>query len=254
MDVSNAYNNIQELLKKHPENIAVLEHEIDIALQIQYFKESKAIKKELDSQEVLGSKDLLFGDEMTLEHKRALLSNLASVNDVEAYRTIEKYLNQPDESLKEWAILAYQESKMLMESSLLDQAPLFISTGLGGKGKKLRYFIVVITRDKRPLSELHQKVIRSEFEFGFSGQGAELEDIDYYGYMATITGVVPLSVGLKDLLLGIVKQCNELGDFLSPSFMVTNVKKMSFEEIEKAILEYEEKKRNNRADENGIEN
>ncbi len=254
MDVSNAYNKIQQLLKKHPENIAVLEHEIDINLQIQYFKESKAIKKELDKQEVLERKELLFGDDLTLENKRELLSQLASVNNVEAYRSIEEYLKQPDESLKEWAILAFQESKMLMESTLLDQAPLFISTGLGGKGQKLRYFIVVITRDKRPLSELHQNVIRSEFEFGFSSQGAELEDIDFYGYMATVTGVVPLNIGLKDLLSGVVKQCNELGDFLSPSFMVTNVKKMSFEEIERAIQEYEEKKHNKRIEENGIEN
>jgi len=254
MDVSNAYNKIQQLLEKHPENIAVLEHEIDINLQIQYFKESKAIKKELDRQEVLERKELLFGDDLTLENKRELLSQLASVNNVEAYRSIEEYLKQPDESLKEWAILAFQESKMLMESTLLDQAPLFISTGLGGKGQKLRYFIVVITRDKRPLSELHQNVIRSEFEFGFSSQGAELEDIDFYGYMATVTGVVPLNIGLKDLLSGVVKQCNELGDFLSPSFMVTNVKKMSFEEIERAIQEYEEKKHNKRIEENGIEN
>jgi len=254
MDVSNAYNKIQQLLEKHPENIAVLEHEIDINLQIQYFKESKAIKKELDRQEVLERKELLFGDDLTLENKRELLSQLASVNNVEAYRSIEEYLKQPDESLKEWAILAFQESKMLMESTLLDQAPLFISTGLGGKGQKLRYFIVVITRDKRPLSELHQNVIRSEFEFGFSSQGAELEDIDFYGYMATVTGVVPLNIGLKDLLSGVVKQCNELGDFLSPSFMVTNVKKMSFEEIERAIQEYEEKKYNKRIEENGIEN
>ncbi len=46
-------------------------------------------------------------------------------------------------------MLAFQENKMLLESSLLDENQILISTGLGGKGMKLRYFTVMQTFDRK---------------------------------------------------------------------------------------------------------
>jgi len=232
---SRAYHKMKDLVGKYAGNISVLEEEIDIELQMQYFKESKQCKREINRTEVLDNKDVLFDEKLSYEAKRTLLCQLASIDDVSAYRSIEKYALKPDSSLEEWSKLAFQESKMLLQSTFLDKAPLFISTGLGGKGTNLRYFIVVSSVDYKPFTEVQKGVVQSEFEFGFKKAKAEIEEIQHCSFFTTITGLIPIETGLKDLFRGIIMSCNELGGFLNTSFLVTNVKKLSHDEIEKSI-------------------
>jgi hypothetical protein len=226
---------IEQLLKNYPENVSVLEEAIDVKLQVKYFKETKKQKESLDKVFVLEQKDKLFDSKLSLEEKKVLLCQLASVNEVEAFRTIEKYKANPDKDLTQWAILAFQESKMLMQSAFLDQKPLFISTGLGGKGNQLRYFVVIFTRDNTVFSPYQEELVEKEVRFAFKREGAELEEIEFMGYYVKFTGLVSLNTGLKNLLSEVVKECNELGDFLNTSILVTNVKKLSAGEIEQLM-------------------
>lgn len=235
MQQRNGMDKLKQKIKQYGNNITVLEEEIDIKLQMQYFKESKAVKQTLDQSKVLKEKDKLFDDGLSLEEKRLLLSRLASVNQVEAFRTLEAYRKQPDKSLMEWSVLAYQESKMLLQSTLLDEPPLFISTGLGGKGTKLRYFIVFKSLANKFFTDAQQQIISGELEYAFKHSNAELEDLRFFSYFATITGLIPLEVGLKTFFAEIVQHCNELGHFVDPSLIITNARKLSFTEIEKAI-------------------
>ncbi|MCU4157998.1 hypothetical protein J1N10_18635 [Carboxylicivirga sp. A043] len=223
---------IDQLLRSYSDNISVLEEAIDVSLQAKYFKESKQQKATIDKTLILEQKDKLFDPNVSIEDKKVLLCQLASLNEVEAFHTIEKYKEQADVALGQWAILAYQESKMLMQSVFLDHKPIFISTGLGGKGKLLRYFVVIFTRNKAVFSPFQEELVESEVRFAFKGEGAELEEMGFRGCYVAFTGLVSLNTGLKKLLSGIIKQCNELGDFLDTSILVTNVKKLSAGEIE----------------------
>ncbi|MBR8538315.1 hypothetical protein KDU71_22280 [Carboxylicivirga sediminis] len=241
---------MQKLLEKYAGNIAILEEKIDVQLQLQYFKESKQQKKELDKEQVLTQKEKLFDPDYSLEEKKLLMCQLASVNEVEAYRMLEAYKANPDKALVDWSILAYQESKMLLQSTLLDEKPLFISTGLGGKGNKLRYFVVLFTNEQQVFSQYQEQLVKGEVEYAFRKNSAEIEELEFCGYYMTIQALVPLDCGLKNMLAKIIKQCNELGDFLSPSLLVTNVKKLSLGEIEKLI---DQQQSNQNINKNGIE-
>lgn len=225
----------RERIKKYGDNISVLEEEIDLKLQMQYFEASKAVKLTLDKANVLRERHMLFADGISLEQKKLLLSKLASVNEVEAFRTLEAYSRHPDALLMEWSILAYQESKMLLQSSLLDKSPLYISTGLGGKGTKLRYFVVVKTLDSKCFTELQRQIVTNELKYAFNDSNAELEDISFYSNFVTITGLVPLKIGLKTLFSTFIRNSNELGNFVDPSIIITNTRKLSVTEIEQAI-------------------
>nr|WP_321451893.1 hypothetical protein [uncultured Carboxylicivirga sp.] len=228
-------------IKQYGNNVVILEEEIDLRLQIEYLKESAVVKKTIDIEKVLKDKNRLFDDGMSLNEKRLLLSKLASINNVEAYRTLEAYRQKPDKSLMEWSVLAYQESKMLMQSSLLDKPPLFISTGLGGKGTKLRYFIVIKARTKKYFSDFQQQVVAKEIYHAFKSKEAELEDLRFFGYFATLTALVPLEVGLKQFLGRIIKNCNEMGNFVDGRMMITNSRKLTLNQIKKAIDNSENK-------------
>ncbi len=133
------------------------------------------------------------------------------------------------------------ESRMLLESRLLDESQVFISTGLGGKEAKLRYFVVLVSRCNMELNETHKKVIINEFDYILKKYNAEVEEKDFSEYMATLLLLLPMNHSLKMVFQEAIKECNKYGDFLNEEFIVTNVKTLSFTEI-KHFLEGKKEK------------
>lgn len=231
----NIYDKIQEIFGQVPENLNILEESINIELQMEYFEFSKKIKKNLVTENVLKSKDQLFQKELAVSARKKLLVQLASVEEVDAYRTIEKYLKEPDPELKEWAILAFQESRMLLQSKFLDENQVFISTGLGGKGSSLRYFVVLISNEDSPFSELQQKIIKNEFEYTLKRNAGEVENLNFEENFATLLTILPIKVSIRDIFKEAISESNQYGNFLKSNFIVTNVKKLNIEEIKDFI-------------------
>jgi hypothetical protein len=227
----NLYEKIQELLGNLQGTFNILEDQIDIDIQLEYFETSKEIKKTLDIESALSQKDNLFSNKLHLDKKKSLLIQLASIDQVEAFRALELYQKQPDPTLRDWATLAMQESRMLLESTFLDQNQVFISTGLGGKGQKLRYFIVFLLKNEMIVNDLRKKVINNEMNFIFKKFSAEIEDIKYSDTFSTIKAIIPIEVHLNDMFEEAIENCNQFGDFLQMNFIVTNLKELTFDEI-----------------------
>lgn len=248
MDRSHMLDKLKKMFEEDPDNINILEEVIDVDLQLKYFKASVKAKKELDEPEVLSKKELLFDKETPKREKRKLLAQLASVNQVEAYRAIEKYSAEAETAMRKWSILALQESRMLIHASLMDTVPIFISTGLGGKGKKLRYFVVFLHTKDEAFNKLQQSLIQGELEFVAAKSNAEIEELKFYHAYCTALVLIPLRNSIKDTFTEVVNNCNEFGGFLHHSFMVTNVKKLSEADILQSI-----EKSKNKPDEPQIE-
>lgn len=237
MDRHHMLDKLKKMFEEDPDNINILEEVIDVDLQLKYFKASVKAKKELDEEAVMARQELLFDKATTKREKRILLAQLASINQVEAYRTLEKYTAVAETAIKKWAILALQESRMLIHASLLDTVPVFISTGLGGKGKKLRYFVVFVSISGNAFTDLQQSLIEGELKFVATKAAADVEEVKFYNGYCTVTILVPLKQSIKDTFTEVVTNCNEFGGFLHHSFMVTNVKKLSEADILHAIEE-----------------
>jgi len=150
---------------------------------------------------------------------------------VESYRILEKFLNGNQGGFNAWAILALQENRMLLESVLLDESHVFISTGLGGKGEKLRYFIVLFGKDKTDFTDLQKKIIRNELEICLKKYNSEMEELNFSGYLANLMAIIPMKVIIKQIFDEAISECNEYGNFLLSNFIITNVKELSFDEI-----------------------
>jgi len=232
MENDNIYDKIMELFGKIPENFSILEEQIDIKVQMSYFEDSKKLKgSKMDKEEVLDRSKDLYGSSIDIDTKKNILVKLANLDDVEAFRAIENYTNYADVDLKDWAALALQESRMTIESSLLDENQVIISTGLGGKGKKLRYFAVLATKETQEFSELQKRLVTKELEFALRKQEGEIETIDFTDNYCTFLSIVPLNVSIKELIRLSIEECNQIGDFISERFILTNVKVLSIEEI-----------------------
>ena len=232
MESDNIYNKILELFGRIPENYSILEEQIDIKTQMAYFESSKKVKiNRPDKIETLAKKELLFDDNISTNQKMEILTSLANLDDVEAYRLIEKYFKHCPPELKDWVTLALQECRMTLESSLLDENQVIISTGLGGKGKKLRYFTVLASKEGKSFSELQKKLIEKELNFSMKKREGEIEKIEFHDNYSTFLAIVPLNVSIKELINIAIDECNQIGNFISTKFILTNVKILSIDEI-----------------------
>jgi len=216
------------------ENVNILQEEIDIELQMEYFEASKKYKNIKDNN-IEEDIKILTKIDAPHQDKKDALNRLASLENVEAYRAIENYNKHADYELRQWSVLALQESRMIIESEILGENQIFISTGLGGKGDKLRYFVVIIQRDKNPFSEIQQKIIKSEFEFILEKYEADIESIKTDSFYTKLLVLLPLNTQIKEIFQQAINESNQFGDFISESFIITNVKKLSSEEITEFI-------------------
>jgi len=133
-------------------------------------------------------------------------------------------------------VLALQESRMVIQSSLLGEQQVFISTGLGGKGQNIRYFVAMMHAEANTaFTDTQRKLIESEFRFFLSESEGELEEITFDDHFVTAVFLFPLRQNLHTIFKSFVDECNQFGNFLSEDVIITNVKKLNVEEIEEFI-------------------
>ncbi len=228
----NLYEKIQEILGGTPGRLKILEDRIDIDLQVEYYECSRRVKEEKDEVWAFDHMQYLEEPGYSLDVKKEILARLATIEKVECYRAIEAFLKIAEKPLRDWAILSLNESRMQIESEIMNENQVFISTGLGGKDGKLRYFVVLMSRTNADLTATQQMVIKNEFEYILKKFDAELEELNYSGYMGTILMLLPMTFSLKNVFKEAIDECNKYGNFLYDDFIVTNVKTLSFKEIE----------------------
>ena len=231
----NLYEKIREILGGSPAKLKILEQQIDMDLQMEYYECSRKIREEKDEKWAWENMQYLEEPGYSEDVKKEILARLASIAKVECYRAIESFMNSAEESLRSWAILSLNESRMVLESKIMDENQVFISTGLGGKDEKLRYFVVLMTRSRIDLSETQQMVINNEFGFILKKFDAEVEELHFSGSLATILLLLPMNHSLKTVFKEAIDECNRYGDFLNDDFIVTNVRVLSFQEIEEFL-------------------
>ncbi len=232
MEEKHFYQNIQKVLESLPDNFSILEEQIDIDIQVKYFDLAKKIRSKTNANDSFEKREELFSEEITVDRKRQILLSIATIDDVKAFRTIEKFAGIANNELKQWAILALQESRMLIQSSLLDEQQVFISTGLGGKGQKLRYYAVFVNKNRNEiLSGTQQKLLKEELIFELNQNEGEFETMDFSEGFSTVMVMLPLQSDIKSVFRNVIDECNQYGDFLDDDMIVTNVKIMSRNEI-----------------------
>ena len=249
------YNNIQRALDNLPKNVNILEEKIDLNTQMAYFEFSKEVRKKDVAKECFEARDELFEKKVSAERKKEILTAIAGMDDVKAFRTIEKFLQTKNKKLKQWAVLAYQESRMLIQSSLLEEQQVFISTGLGGEGNNLRYFVVFIQKDREEkLSKSQQKLLKNELIYEIEKGEGKFEQIEFIEGFTTANVLLPLQANIKVIFRNVIDECNQYGNFLDEDMIVTNVKVIGRDEIiEMLEHQVEEEDEDEEIDENGFD-
>lgn len=230
---------IEELLAMAGSNLNILEEEVDIKVQKEYFHLALALSQNSGTysqikKEYLEHINDLFDPEVVPEVKKRMLVVLATINEVAVYRAIENFSKQAS-PLQKWAIIALQQSRMVLQSNLLDDPGIFISTGLGGHGLLLRYFCVFFNRINGDLPAFQQNTLKNELETAIHAAQGTIENMEFKPDFTTALLLLPLQTDLQPLFTGLIDECNQYGNFLLQNMIITNVKKLSEDEIHQIL-------------------
>jgi hypothetical protein len=220
------------------DNFILIEEPIDLSIQGEYFSSSETIDFDnVDYKEVLTESDKLFHKHTPIESKKRILILLAHLGTAESCRILEKYLKISEGNLRDWALLSLKECRMFLESVLLKEEGGFISTGLGGKDNKLRYYFIVSSKGGLPFLETHRNTLQRGFEKTSHKYEFEIEEINFETTYAVIGILIPMDVAVGEVIEEGISECNKTGEFLFLHYYVTNVKKPTHEEISKYLEE-----------------
>ncbi|MCS2892611.1 hypothetical protein NXV77_16290 [Parabacteroides faecis] len=167
------FKRFRDSFSKMDGHFHILEQRVPVELQMEYFKYSEQVRKgkvkqDLDDMDYTAFRESLSNPEATTDYKKYILSMLATSKEVKAYRMLEDYVQHPDEDVSNWAYMALMESRISLESELSDEKQIYISTGLGGKGEKLRFYVLMLSKDRNPFLDYQRKVIEREFAYFFA--------------------------------------------------------------------------------------
>ncbi len=226
------------------DNMHMLNEIVPVEEQMKYFQFSKYIQKDTEKDHMDRNYLIarLFTPEVGIEDKRYYLSVLAGIVDVAAYRAIETYHSSPMEpELKYWSALALAESKILLDAEFSGQKQFFVSTGLGGVGKKLRFFGVIATKNRESFTPFQNELLLRELRFQFQNNDVDIEELEYRDNYLRILLLCGLNHDARICIEKAIDEANEFGDFLDPRFILTNVKAIDDKEIVE-VLNKENKK------------
>lgn len=232
------FKKFQDSFSRMNGHFHILEQRVPVELQMEYFKYSEKVlsdKKPLKNMDYTAFQESLEDPEVTTDHKKYVLSMLATSRDVRAYRMLEEYVQAPGQDVRNWAYMALMESRISLESELSDEKQIYISTGLGGRGEKLRFFVLMLSKGKKPFLDYQRQVIEREFAYLLSRADCEVERLSVYEQHVELVFLIPVRTDIKVTIDSVINECNQYGDFLAEVFTITNVKELSEEEIAEII-------------------
>jgi len=236
------FDNTYRLLHKSFEHLRgefhILETNIPVEKQMEYFRYSEIVRRQKEKPTVEEAIDILDNRYTTDNEKKCAMTLLAISGDVKAYRALElysPYIEYYVEHLKDWMELALLQAKITLESEFSDEKQIFISTGLGGKGEMLRLYAFFKSNNLRPFSPYQVQLIEKEFPFFINEACGVIEKIEVFENYFTLLFLVNIKSDIKYLLENAVIECNQYGNFIDCSFIVTNVKVFDEEEIKREL-------------------
>ncbi|EJX00116.1 hypothetical protein EVA_11778 [gut metagenome] len=165
---------------------------------------------------------------------------LATSKSVRAYRLLEEYVKTPSEDVKEWSYMALMDARISLESDLSDEKQVYISTGLGGKGEKLRFYVLMVSNGKLPFQEYQKQTIEREIAYYFPKVDCEVERLFIGENYVELLFLVPVRSDIKSIVDKVIIECNQYGDFISNTFTITNVKELNPNEIAEILSRNED--------------
>ncbi|MDR0546104.1 MAG: hypothetical protein LBG77_00720 [Dysgonamonadaceae bacterium] len=218
------------------ENVHVLDTVVPVEKQMEYFHFSETVRRNLKNESIDDLIEELKREDIPLADQKYILSMLAVSGDVKAFRAIEAYSKGDfDPALADWVAMSILQAKMTLESEFSDEQQVFISSGLGGKGDKLRFYAFFQSENLIPFTDYQRNLITQEFSYSIQKYQGEAEEIKIEKNYFSVLFLVNIKEDIRRMMESAMDECNEYGNFIHPGFVITNVKRFDEYDIEREL-------------------
>lgn len=118
----------------------------------------------------------------------------------------------------------------------------YITTGLGGKGHRLRNYVVISTLNNKSFTKKQKDIVKEQFNKVSKKHDSKIEEIKFSKNYALIKILVSVEVTLQDVIDEGMNSCDAVEKFLRSHFYATNVQKPTKKVIKDYLHEITEKK------------
>jgi hypothetical protein len=170
-----------------------------------------------------------------LNQKKHAIALLAMAGTIRAYRQLEACAGEVEGEVADWVRMAFSEVSVGLQVEFLEEPHVLIASGLGGKGDRMRFFSLFRSNGNMSFEDYQRRLIEKEFAYTLPREGCEIDRLKIGEQHVELLLFVPVAVDFFRVIGKLVEECNQYGNFLSPQIFVTNVKKMTEDEIERAL-------------------
>jgi hypothetical protein len=173
----------------------------------------------LTEVEVADWGNILFQSDTPLEEKKKALEILAPVGNLNAYKYLKKYAEQPDKELETLATKALGECTILLHDDMSDEIEhYFVFTGVGPKNNLTRVFFVLIPREGKTFEPEQHKIIENEVTNVTRDLKCEIEWFDFKTDYSSFSLLMPTFVAIATIIEKCIEKCNQSGAFVREEY------------------------------------
>jgi hypothetical protein len=218
---------IANLFKSIPDEFRVIENKIKEKTINEYYETLDNLDNNTKA-EILKSQNN-WSDIKSTKETKELLVCLSEKGNVKSYRKIEEIIKNGNPEILDFSYVSLKFARLNLENQLSDEPVGFISSGLGGKENKLRYYFVIKSKEK--IEPERESIVIHELENICTKNDSEYEESENHGKYVLIKILVSIDFAIGNIIDDLTNRCS----FLDKEYMCTNVEKPSIDFIEKWI-------------------
>lgn len=215
---------IRDILQSIPSEFRVIENQINRSVIEEYYR---ILEKLLVENKSNTASNIAAKPDETIKEK---LVRLAQKGDVKGYREIEAVIrNHEKQKVVRFAYVALKFARLHLENQLSDAPVGFISSGLGGKGNKLRYYFAM-TSDKQIERETELEIVE-QLQIICKKCDSEFEEIENAGHCVLIKILISMEFAIGHVIEELISKFPSIDE----GYLCTNVEKPTPEFIQRWI-------------------
>lgn len=216
---------IESLLDSIPNEFRVIENKIDAKVMEEYYTIAESLEDKTQDSIIINKNNQT--ESSSKDDIKKLLVRLSKIGDVKSYRKIEEIIESCKPEILDFSCVALNFARLNLESNLSDEPVGFISTALGGKGKKLRYYFIVTSKER--IDEDKELEIIRELNNICIKDNSELEEIENHGNYMLVKILVSMDFAIGNVIDKLTGNCS----FLDKEYMCTNLEKPTKEFVKR---------------------
>lgn len=172
----------REITRELSDNFSAVKSEVEITPKVQseYISYHDKIDVKVYSEEYMIEEGKKLLKEDTSENdKKRMIFILGHIGTLPCVKIIEEFIKKAKGELEQWAVLAFEEGWMFLESEEMGTNKGRIFSGAGGDGERMRYYFSVRSKNKEPFNEEQKKVIQDRINKISSEFDSEIENVEF---------------------------------------------------------------------------